>query len=401
MTPTVCAILCAAGKGNRAGFEKNKLLVDLNGSPVLRQTLQAFDRECIDEIIIAYSPCDKTEIEKLAKDIPRVTLVEGGDTRTQTVYNALQAVKSEIVLIHDGARPFVSQKVIENCIESVKKYGSGICSMPCVDTIAVKGSTGEIVRVPDRNLLVRIQTPQGFYTEEIKTAYQKALHEGKRYAVSYTDKDGEQKDTTVQTRSAAQYTDDSSVYNDFVRFPMLCEGSEENIKLTYPSDFAKFVSPARCGFGIDTHAFGKPQDYIVLAGVKIPSHSGLIAHSDGDVLVHAVMDAMLSAAGLKDIGHYFPDTDEKWRGADSMQMLSEVLSLLQMQGYGIQNLSVAIQAEKPRLAKYIDDMKNNLANVLRVPMSAVGVAAGTNEGLGYVGEGKGITVNAYVLLRNV
>ena len=154
MTPTVCAILCAAGKGNRAGFEKNKLLVDLNGSPVLRQTLQAFDRECIDEIIIAYSPCDKTEIEKLAKDIPRVTLIEGGDTRTQTVYNALQAVKSEIVLIHDGARPFVSQKVIENCIESVKKYGSGICSMPCVDTIAVKGSTGEIVRVPDRNLLV-------------------------------------------------------------------------------------------------------------------------------------------------------------------------------------------------------------------------------------------------------
>jgi 2-C-methyl-D-erythritol 2,4-cyclodiphosphate synthase len=186
----------------------------------------------------------------------------------------------------------------------------------------------------------------------------------------------------------------------FARFcgaPVLCEGAVENVKLTYADDFAKPI--ARCGFGVDTHAFGKEQNYIVLAGVKIPSHSGLIAHSDGDVLVHAVMDAMLSAAGLKDIGHYFPDTDEKWRGADSMQMLSEVLSLLQMQGYGIQNLSVAIQAEKPRLAKYIDDMKNNLANVLRIPMSAVGVAAGTNEGLGYVGEGKGITVNAYALLR--
>lgn len=396
---TVCAIICAAGKGQRAGFEKNKLLVDLNGSPVLRQTLQAFDQEYIDEIIIAYSPCDQREIERIVEGVPRVSLVKGGDTRTQTVYNALQAVQSDITLIHDGARPFVSKQVIENCIESVKQYGSGICSMPCVDTIAVKGSTGEIVRVPDRNLLVRIQTPQGFYTEEIKTAYQKALNEGKRYVVSYLDKDGEPKDATVQTRSAAQYTDDSSVYNDFVRFPMLCEGSEENIKLTYPSDFAKFTSPARCGFGIDTHAFGKDQDYILLAGVKIPSHSGLIAHSDGDVLVHAVMDALLSAAGLKDIGHYFPDTDEQWKGASSMHMLSLVMDLLAKQGYAVKNLSVAIQAEKPRLAKYIDDMKNSLSRVLQLDPAFIGVAAGTNEGLGYVGEGKGITVNAYVLLK--
>ena len=135
-----------------------------------------------------------------------------------------------------------------------------------------------------------------------------------------------------------------------------------------------------------------------MAGVKVPSQSGLIAHSDGDVLVHALMDALLSAMGLKDIGHYFPDTDEKWKNADSMKMLEGVVSLIKEKGYGVKNLSVSIQAEKPRLAKFIDEMKNNLARVLKLDPTAIGVAAGTNEGLGYVGEGKGITVNAYALL---
>ena len=136
----------------------------------------------------------------------------------------------------------------------------------------------------------------------------------------------------------------------------------------------------------------------MLAGVKIPSASGLIAHSDGDVLVHAVMDALLSAAGLKDIGHYFPDTDEQWKGASSMAMLSQVMELIQNQGFAVGNISVAIQAEKPRLAKHIDAMKNALARALDISVDCVGISAGTNEGLGYVGEGKGITVNAYVLL---
>jgi 2-C-methyl-D-erythritol 2,4-cyclodiphosphate synthase len=153
------------------------------------------------------------------------------------------------------------------------------------------------------------------------------------------------------------------------------------------------------GFGVDTHAFGKTQDYVTLCGVKVPSESGLIAHRDGDVAVHALMDAMLSGAGLKDIGYYFPDTDEKWRGADSMEKLLEVKKLILEQGFHVKNVSIAIQAEKPRLAKYIDEMKFTLANALRIDVARVGIAAGTNEGLGYVGEGKGITVNAYALLK--
>ena len=378
-SPTVCAVICAAGKGQRAGFDKNKLLVPFNGSNALTQTLSAFDFPAIDEMIVTASAEDWEEISAICAKIPNAKVVLGGEDRSHSVYNALQAATADIVLIHDGARPFITREVIENCIRSVQAHGSGICALPCTDTIAVKGVAKEIASVPDRSSLVRIQTPQGFYRNEIKQAYEQAFAD--------------------ERQTTKQYTDDSSVYNDFVRSPMLCEGAEENVKLTYPSDFAQFAKVERIGFGIDTHAFGKLQDYIVLAGVKIPSDSGLIAHSDGDVLVHAVMDALLSAAGLKDIGHYFPDTDEKWHHADSMMMLAQVMELIRAQGFGVKNISVAIQAEKPRMKKYIDEMKSSLANALHIPTSAVGLGAGTNEGLGYVGEGKGITVHAYVLLR--
>jgi 2-C-methyl-D-erythritol 4-phosphate cytidylyltransferase/2-C-methyl-D-erythritol 2,4-cyclodiphosphate synthase len=378
MRKSVCAVICAAGKGLRAGFKKNKLLVCVDGISVLQRTVQAFCFDGIDEIIVTYSPDDLAEMQADLSAFDNVKFVQGGDTRTASVYNALKETQSEIVLIHDGARPFVSREMIVGCMQSVLDFGSGICAVPCVDTVAVKSTDNTIARVPDRDTLVRIQTPQGFYTKDILGAYEKAM------------------------ATNGSYTDDSSVYNDFVAPPHLCDGAEENIKLTYATDFAllrKTNGAAKCGFGVDTHAFGKSQDYIVLAGVKIPSASGLIAHSDGDVLVHAVMDALLSAAGLKDIGHYFPDTDEKWKGASSMSMLAQVVDMLKTMGYGVGNLSVSIQAEKPRLAKYIDEMKAALASALKVSVDCVGVAAGTNEGLGYVGEGKGITVNAYVLLR--
>ena len=135
--------------------------------------------------------------------------------------------------------------------------------------------------------------------------------------------------------------------------------------------------------------------------MKIPSESGLIAHSDGDVLAHAVMDALLSAAGLRDIGFYFPDSNPQWKNADSMQMLSLVVEKIREQGFAVKNISIAVQAEKPRLAKYIEEMKNALASALKLDPTAVGISAGTNEGLGYIGEGKGITVNAYALLKNL
>lgn len=377
-TKNVCALICAGGKGTRAGFNKNKLLKDVLGIPVLERTIAAFAAAGISEIVVAAAREDFPEIAPLCRKYG-ATLCEGGATRFLSVYSGLQQAKkakSEIVLIHDGARPFVSAETVAACIQSVKTYKSGVCAVPATDTLAAANENGEIESYPVRAKTYRIQTPQGFYLAEIRAAYEQAIQNGE-----------------------TDFTDDSSVYAKYIRAPKLCAGEEKNIKLTYAEDFRKAF--ARVGIGVDTHAFGRAQNYIVLGGVQVPSESGMIAHSDGDVLCHAVMDALLSAAGLKDIGHYFPDTSAEWENADSMKMLAKVLSLVRGQGFRPVNLSAAIQAEKPRLAKYIGAIKKSLASALNLPETAVGISAGTNEKLGYIGEGKGITANAAVLLEQI
>lgn len=372
----VSVIICAAGRGERAGFEKNKLLVPMpenNGVCVLEKTVQNFLREDVFEVIVATSVSDREDIEALLRQYPVCKVVLGGETRTKSVQSALSHASGEIVLIHDGARPYVSQKIISDCIESVKKHGSGVCALATTDTVVI-ANQGKIEQVPERDKVFTVQTPQGFLREEIVKAYEKIGEE--------------------------RYTDDSAVYAKFIRPPQIFLGDIRNKKMTFSEDFQPTM-PARVGVGIDTHAFGKPQDFIVLAGVKIPSHSGLVAHSDGDVLIHAVMDALLSAVGLPDIGHYFPDTDEKWKNADSMKMLQSVMQEIKKQGFTPCNISIAVQAEKPKLAKFMPAMTQNLANALSLPLSAVGITAGTAEGLGFVGEGKGITVTANVLLKEI
>lgn len=369
---SICAVICAGGKGLRAGFEKNKLLVPLQGERVLKKTLSAFDFRAIHEIVVAVAKEDFDEVTELCKAFPKAKVVLGGATRGESVYNALKTVQSDIVLIHDGARPFVTRNVIERCIASVKAFGSGICAVPASDTVAICEGD-RIASIPARPSVSLIQTPQGFYTENILYAYTRAFESGN-----------------------TDFTDDSSLFAIYCGKPRICEGAPENIKLTYAQDFKNAF--ARVGHGVDTHAFGKEQDYILLAGVKIPSTSGLIAHSDGDVLAHAVMDALLSATGLRDIGFYFPDSNEKWKNANSMQMLGTVMDMITERGFRVQNASISVQAERPRLSGYIDDIKTSLATALQTDVNAIGVTAGTNEGLGYVGEGKGITVYASVLL---
>lgn len=369
----ISLILCAAGSGSRAGFSENKVLRELNGLPVLSYSLSAFGEA--DEILIPCRKEDEARIGALLSPFPRARTVRGGETREESVWNALQEVKGDIVLIHDAARPFVTKNIIKTCIECVQKYGSGVCSLPATDT-TVLARDGAVAAVPPRGMVFTVQTPQGFLSGELKHAFTLAEREGK----------------------LSSFTDESSLYAAYIAPPHLFEGDRRNKKLTYPEDFAPCE---RAGFGIDTHAFGKAQDYIVLAGVRIPSGSGLIAHSDGDVLVHAVMDALLSAAGLFDIGHYFPDTDARFAGADSMELLKEVMRLIGERGLAPGNVSVSVLAEHPRLSPYIQTMKANLSAALALSPSEVGIAAGTNEKLGYVGEGKGITVYAMILLKKI
>lgn len=371
----ITAILCAAGNGSRAGFPQNKVLLTLNGLPVLCHSLSAF-AQCpeVDEILIACRKEDEKAVLPLLRPFPNARTVRGGATRAQSVYYALNEAKGDIVLIHDAARPYVTPKLIMDCLASVKQYGSGVCAIPAVDTVAIADG-GTIASSPARDTVFSLQTPQGFYRERLLECYEKAYEQ-------------DEEDS---------FTDDSGLYARYDSPPKLCAGDRRNKKLTYSEDF-QFAE--RVGFGTDTHAFGRTQNFIKLAGVKIPSECGLIAHSDGDVLVHAVMDALLSAAGLRDIGYYFPDADEKYRNADSMLLLGQVVRLVEEQSFTPQNASVSILAETPRLSPYIEAMKRNLAKMLRLSPSAVGIAAGTNEKLGYIGEGKGITVFCTVLLKH-
>lgn len=366
----ISAILCAAGSGSRAGFSENKILREINGLPVLVCSVSAF-AAIADEIIIACRGEDRARIDALLSPFPNARTVLGGGTRTQSVYSALQAAQGDIVLVHDAARPFVTRKIIEDCLACVREFGSGVCALPATDT-TVLAENGCIASVPARRDVFTVQTPQGFWRADLQRAYEAAFSE-------------ERED---------DFTDDSGVYAAYIAPPRLFLGDRVNKKLTYPEDFA----PAeRAGFGVDTHAFGEG-DHIVLGGVRIPHTRGLVAHSDGDVLVHALMDALLSAAGLRDIGHYFPDTDARFAGADSMALLAEVVRLVKEQGFAPKNVSLTILAQRPRLAPHIEAMRANLAAALSLPLDAVGIAAGTNEHLGYVGEEKGITCFALVLL---
>lgn len=374
----VSAIIAAAGRGERAGFGKNKLLAPLYGAPALWHTLKKFDIPEIDEAVVASSEFDFGEISALCAPFG-FKVVKGGKTRTESVKNALRAISGDIVLIHDGARPFLSANLIKRCIEDAIKFKSSVCALPATDTVA-SAENGEISAYPDRNSLCVLQTPQAFFKEDIRRAYSLAGEDN--------------------------YTDDSAVFARFIARPHITQGERENIKLTYAEDFGREIPPLVCapaqrtGFGADVHAFCEGNG-IVLGGVKIPFVKSLLAHSDGDVLFHAVTDALLSGAGLKDIGHYFPDSDPAYKGADSSHMCAAALREVKKAGFAPVNISVSVQAEKPRLAAYVDGMISNLAHVLEIPPENVAVAAGTCEGLGFVGEGLGIAAYACALLQKI
>lgn len=393
----ISVIICAAGKGERAGFERNKLLYPFYGANALYYTvkrvkafsfyLQKNTDDVLEEIIVASSPADVAEINAVCAPFGCKTVL-GGSTRTESVYNALKKVTGDIVLIHDGARPYVTVKQFAQCLECAKQYGSAITAMNATDTIAV-AKDGLIEDIPARSTLFSVQTPQGFRTESIKTAYERAMQSGEKF------------------------TDDGSVYSRYISPARVCScGSAENKKLTFKEDFtaAQIGAPllekfafesGKVGFGADVHAFGKPCDYVTLCGIKIPCDTGLIAHSDGDVALHAVMDAILSAAGLKDIGHYFPDNDETYENADSAKLLERVVALASEKGLKPASLAIAIQAEKPRLAKYIDEMKARLGALTGADISNISITAGTCEGLGFVGEKLGICVYCAAVLNDL
>ena len=360
----ITLILTCAGVGARAGFSSNKLLQNLDGKTVVDKVFNTcLDSGLFDQIIMTANDSDyPVFLEKFGN---KATIVKGGKTRFLSVKNALDFVKGDIVLVHDGARPFVTKKVMLDCIESVKNYRSGIAYSEQIDTIAKADGDEFIEAVYDKKYLRSIQTPQGFYTEDIKKAFSLA--------------------------NGDDYPDESSVYSQFIAKPKLFKGDKNNIKLTYAEDFVK--PTFRTGVGYDCHRLIEGRK-LILGGIEIPHDKGLLGHSDADVLTHAVMDAILSAVALKDIGYHFPDSDKRYKNADSMKLLKKVLGLIDEKGYKVSSISACIMAEKPKLLPHIPAITKSLANALKIKTSEVGIGATTLEGLGFVGREEGICVHA-------
>lgn len=378
---SVWGVVVAAGRGERAGLGRNKVYFALKGRTVLSTCLDALDASgCFDGLVLVISEGDMDLYREVcAKEgwnplVKRV--VCGGDCRRRSVRNGLLALPKEgveIVAVHDAARPFVSPEVVKATIDSARDYGSGVISTPVTDTIKQLQPDG-MVTTPDRASLRAVQTPQTFDCVKLLAAHERAEEEG------------------------YDATDDAALFEHYYGSVRLvtAPGAEANKKLTTKADFEKLNHPAmRIGSGYDAHRL-KEGRKLILCGVEVPHTRGLDGHSDADVAVHALMDALLGALGEGDIGRHFPDSDPQYKGISSMLLLENVMNTVRTCGYRVGNADVTIVAQKPKLAAYIPAMRENLIKELGT--DAVNVKATTTERMGFEGEEIGISSQAVVLL---
>ncbi len=380
-------ILVAAGEGRRFGAAGNKLLAEVGGRPLIEMTLHhVMQSSFLDEVILVTTPEERDIfsdiVHRVAGGIP-VHFADGGRTRMESVAKGLGAVseKAEIVLVHDGARPGVTGADFDRLISVIsKETPAALFALDCVDTIKETDETGRVTRTPCRERLKRAQTPQGARANIFRDCMARALSEH------------------------WDVTDDASLLEK-CGVPVLClPGREEFFKVTFPEDAKRIEKteagsspPFRVGQGYDIHRFA-PDRPLVLGGVKIRETDGLLGHSDADVLIHAVMDALLGAAGLPDIGHWFPDTDARFAGVSSLALLERVRETIEKAGHSVGNLDVTVLAEAPKLAPHKEKMKENLANALQISPRQISVKATTNETLGAIGRREGIAAMAVALL---
>lgn len=370
------ALIVAAGRGERAGFDINKVYMRLGELTVLETCLRAFDESALfDGITVVISREDEARFNTL--NIPKSVknAVYGGKNRQESVYNGLKSVEAnaDIVAVHDAARPFVTREIIAATINGAEAVGSGVISTPVTDTI--KQVNGERVSTLDRSTLFAVQTPQTFDIKKLLSAHEQARKEG------------------------FLATDDAALFEKYYGTVNLVSapGAENNQKLTYRSDFEVNNLDIRIGHGYDAHRLVEGRR-LVLCGVDVPHSLGLDGHSDADVAVHALMDAMLGAAALGDIGRHFPDSDERYRGISSMLLLEHVCALLAENGYSVSNADVTIIAQRPKLAPYIMQMRENVAGALKLDGRRVNIKATTTEKMGFEGACEGISSHAVVTI---
>jgi 2-C-methyl-D-erythritol 4-phosphate cytidylyltransferase/2-C-methyl-D-erythritol 2,4-cyclodiphosphate synthase len=385
----VTAIIAAGGAGRRLGAELPKQMLEVGGRSLLQRSVDAFvSHPAIAEVIVALPP-------SLALDPPAwlagVRVVEGGERRQDSVANACRALaaESDIVLIHDAARPFVTADVISRAIEGAVRHGAAIVAVPVTDTVkrvrrreaqTQSHELGEIVETLPREEIFLAQTPQAFRRQVLEAAVSAG-------------------------RSAETATDEAALAERAGHRVHVVAGDASNVKITTASDLASAREKAepvrggagRVGVGYDLHRLvaGRP---LVLGGVTIASDRGALGHSDADVICHAVTDAILGGARAGDIGQHFPDTDPKWKGASSVALLREAVALVRGRGHAIENVDVVVVLEQPRIGPHRGAIERRLAEALGVDPGRVSVKAKTNEGVDAVGRGEAIAAHAVALL---
>lgn len=377
------AIVLAGGSGTRMGADRNKVLLALQGKPVIAHSVQAF-AGLVEGVVLVSREEDIPAMQVAVQGISMpVTIVPGGSTRQDSVWNGLCALPKGCthVLIHDGARCLVDQGTIRRCMASVEACGTGVAAIPAIDTIKQVDAGENVTATPDRSNLRVVQTPQGFTVELIRKAHIAAQQEG------------------------FLGTDDASLVERMGHSVRLTLGDRRNLKLTTPEDmkmaeaFLESNLPSlRVGQGYDVHRLVEGRD-LILCGVKVPHTLGLLGHSDADVALHALMDAMLGAMALGDIGKHFPDTDEQYRGISSMKLLAHVTALLAEHQARVTNCDVTIIAQKPKLLPYIPLMRENVAAALELPLDRVNIKATTTERLSFEGREEGISAQAVCMVE--
>ena len=369
----VNSIVVAAGQGTRMGAEIPKTLIALGGKPCVCRAVEGL-LPFSQKLIVVIRKDEEAAFKEALSDLA-VTFVYGGDTRRQSVENGLSLVEEDcdIVLIHDGARPFIKADLAQRLIEAAGQTGAAIPAVKVTDTLKRKEDAH--LQTVDRDGLYAVQTPQAFRRELILQAYQK-----------FSD----------------DLTDDAGLIEKMGAEVRLVKGDKTNMKLTTKEDVALarklLQSPPRVGMGYDVHRLVAGRK-LILCGVDIPYEKGLYGHSDADVCLHALMDALLGAAALGDIGAHFPDSDEKYKGISSLILTQKVQKLLANHGYQAYNVDITVIAQKPKLLPYMRSMRENVARALKLPIDRISVKATTTENLGFVGRGEGIACVATCTLQ--
>jgi len=390
---SVHAIVVASGRSERFGGALPKLLTLWRGRPLLAWTLAALDQAAtVDEVMLVASKAVERGWEAAGRPGAKLKrVVRGGDSRQDSVRAGLDALPSgaEIVLIHDGARPFVSAALIDAVTEAARFAGAALPLLPVVDTLKRVGEDGGVVETVPRNDLARAQTPQGFRVPLLRAAHDHATATG----LQATD------DVALveAARAAGALPGDQRIAG--------VPGQESNVKVTRPQDLPA-GSETRIGYGHDVHRL-EPGRRFVLAGVDLQEgvsedeRFGPVGHSDGDAVTHAVCDALLGAAALGDIGRLFPDTAPENEGRPSLEFLTGIVARLADEGWRAVNVSAVLRLERPKVAPVADRIRAALAGVMGLPVEQVGLSAKRGEGLGPVGEGRAVECDAVALIERM